>query len=129
MYIFYTVSLQLDDRVAFVSFHSWSLPQIIAVKLFFQPVAALLFKLTTRFGIKSWHIPYIYIYIYIHIYKLKLTPWLMEPISSMPHSQGLPNNYYPEPNHPNSQHSNIVLPSTPRPPLKISFLEVYLLTF
>ena len=40
----------------------------------------------------------------------------MEPLSSMPHSQGLSNNFYPEPNQPNSQHfkfhSNIVLPST-----------------
>ena len=36
-----------------------------------------------------------------------LTPWLMEPGDSMPHSQGLPNNSYPEPNQPNS---NIVLP-------------------
>ena len=48
----------------------------------------------------------------------------MEPGGSMPHSQGLSNNLYPEPNQPNSSHdislfkvhSNIVLPSTPRPP-------------
>ena len=36
--------------------------------------------------------------------KLTLTPWLMEPGSSMPHSQGLSNNSYPEPNQPNSPH-------------------------
>ena len=39
----------------------------------------------------------------------------MESGSSMPHSQGLSNNPYPEPNQPNSPHwvhSNIVLPST-----------------
>ena len=43
----------------------------------------------------------------------------MEPGGSMPHSQGLSNNSYPEPNQPNSPHntylfkvhSNIVLPS------------------
>jgi hypothetical protein len=42
----------------------------------------------------------------------------------MPHSQGLSNNPYPEPNQPNPRidtylfkvHSNIVLLSTPRPP-------------
>ena len=55
-----------------------------------------------------------------------LTPWLMELSGSMPRSQGLSNNSYPEPNQPNSPpridtylfkvHSNIVLPSTPRPP-------------
>ena len=47
----------------------------------------------------------------------------MEPVCSMPHSQGLSNNSYPEPNQPNPHidtyfftiHSNIVLPSTPRP--------------
>ena len=47
-----------------------------------------------------------------------------EPGGSMPHSQELSNNPYPEPNQPNSSydnyffkvHSNIVLPSTPRPP-------------
>ena len=48
--------------------------------------------------------------------KLTLT---MEPGGSMPHSQGLSKNPYPEPNQPNSYflkiHSNIVLPSTPRP--------------
>ena len=55
-----------------------------------------------------------------------LTPWIMEPVGSRPHSQGLSNNSYPEPNQPNSRtdtylfkvHSNIVLPSTPRPPPK-----------
>ena len=50
----------------------------------------------------------------------KLTPWLMEPGGSMPHSQGLSNNPYPELNQPNyphlfKVHSDIV-PSTPRPP-------------
>ena len=48
----------------------------------------------------------------------------MEPGGSIPHSQGLSNNPYTEPNQPNSRidaylfkvHSNIVLPSTPRPP-------------
>ena len=33
-----------------------------------------------------------------------LTPWLMEPGGSMPHSQGHSNNPYPEPNQPNSPH-------------------------
>ena len=33
-----------------------------------------------------------------------LTPWLMEPGGSMPHSQGLSNNSYPESNQPNSPH-------------------------
>ena len=54
----------------------------------------------------------------------QLIPWLMEPGSSMPHSQGLSNNPYPKPNQLNSctdtyifnVHSNIVRPSTPRPP-------------
>ena len=53
---------------------------------------------------------------------LKPTLRLMKPGSSIPHSQGLSNNSYPEPNQPNSRidtylfkvHSNIVLPSTPR---------------
>ena len=34
----------------------------------------------------------------------QLTPWLMEPGGSLPHSQGLSNNSYPEPNQPNSPH-------------------------
>ena len=34
----------------------------------------------------------------------KLTPWLMEPGGSMPHSQGLSNNPYPELNQPNYPH-------------------------
>ena len=34
----------------------------------------------------------------------KLTPWLMEPGGSIPHSQGLSNNSYPEPNQPNYPH-------------------------
>ena len=50
----------------------------------------------------------------------------MEPGGSMPHSQGLSNNSFPEPNQLNSPHlyylfkvhSNIGLPSTPRPPQK-----------
>ena len=55
----------------------------------------------------------------------KLTPWLMEPGGSMPHSQGLFDNTYTKPNQPNSPrndtylfkvHSNIVLLSTHRPP-------------
>ena len=33
-----------------------------------------------------------------------LTPWLMEPGGSIPHSQGLSNNPYPEPNQPNYLH-------------------------
>ena len=33
-----------------------------------------------------------------------VTPWLMEPGGSMPQSQGLSNNSYPEPNQPNSPH-------------------------
>ena len=36
--------------------------------------------------------------------KLSLTPWLMELRGSMPHSQGLSNNPYPEPNQPNYPH-------------------------
>ena len=36
-----------------------------------------------------------------HMY---LTPWLMEPGGSMPHSQALTNNRYPEPNQPNSSY-------------------------
>ena len=36
--------------------------------------------------------------------RIKLTPWLMEPGGSMPHSQGLSNNSYPEPNQPNYPH-------------------------
>ena len=35
---------------------------------------------------------------------LLLTPWLMEPGVPMPHSQGLSNNSYLEPNQPNSPH-------------------------
>ena len=48
-----------------------------------------------------------------------LTPWLMEPGGSMPHSQGLSNNPYPETNQPNPRidayfvkiYSNILCPS------------------
>jgi hypothetical protein len=36
-----------------------------------------------------------------HLFYI-LTPWLMEPEGSMPNSQGLSNNSYPEPNQPNS---------------------------
>ena len=35
---------------------------------------------------------------------IELTPWLMEPGGSMPHSQGLSNNSHPEPNQPNYPH-------------------------
>ena len=38
---------------------------------------------------------------YLGFFK-NLTPWLMEPRGSMPHSQGPSNNFYPEPNLPNS---------------------------
>ena len=53
--------------------------------------------------------------------EIELTPWLMEPGGSMPHSRGLSNNPFPELNQPNYPHlfmvhSNIVLPSTLRPP-------------
>ena len=34
----------------------------------------------------------------------KLTPWFMKPGGSMPHSQGLSNNPYPELNQPNYPH-------------------------
>ena len=44
-----------------------------------------------------------------------LTPWLMEPGGSMPHSQGLSSNSYPEPNQPNTSYWYLFLPSTPRP--------------
>ena len=37
-------------------------------------------------------------------YINQLTPGLIEPEGSMPHSQGLSNNAYPEPNQPNFQH-------------------------
>ena len=48
----------------------------------------------------------------------------MQPVGSMPHSQGLSNNPYSEPTNPIPVidtyffkiHSNIVLPSTPKPP-------------
>ena len=54
---------------------------------------------------------------------MDLTPWLMEPGGSMPHSQELSNNPYPVPINPIPRidtylfkvNSNIVLPSTPRP--------------
>ena len=42
--------------------------------------------------------------VYITIGNNKLTPWLMEPVGSMLHSQGISNNSYPEPNQPNSPH-------------------------
>ena len=42
------------------------------------------------------HIKYNYLY--------TLTPWIMEPRGSMPYSQGLSNNSYPELNQPNSSH-------------------------
>ena len=49
----------------------------------------------------------IHITLSINIIVWKLTPWLMEPGGSMPHSQGLSNNSYPEPNQPNyPQHGN-----------------------
>ena len=38
------------------------------------------------------------------VYLIYLTPWLMEPLGSMLHSQGFSNNSYPEPNQPNSPH-------------------------
>ena len=38
------------------------------------------------------------------MYYIALTPWLMEPGGSMPHSLGLSNNPYPEPNQPNYPH-------------------------
>ena len=37
----------------------------------------------------------------------QLTPWLMEPGGSMPHSQGLSNNSYPEPNQPDKYNKKI----------------------
>ena len=36
--------------------------------------------------------------------ELSITPWLMEPGGSMPHSQGISTNPYLEPNQPNSPH-------------------------
>ena len=39
-----------------------------------------------------------------YLLTLTLTPWLMEPVGPMPHSQGLSNNSYPEPNQPNYPH-------------------------
>ena len=42
-------------------------------------------------------------------YTLILTPWLKKPVGSMPHSQGLFNNPYPEPNQPNSPHWHLSL--------------------
>ena len=55
-------------------------------------------------------------------HSINLSPWLMEPECSMPHWQGLFNNPYPGPyQHISSYwylfkiHSNILLPSMPRP--------------
>ena len=56
---------------------------------------------------------------------------------SMPHSQGLSNNLYPEPNQPNFPASTPIFQAsfTYCPPiyalvsLKVSFLQVYLLNF
>ena len=56
--------------------------------------------------------------------RIKLIPWLMEFGDSFTHSQGLPSKPYPDTNESVSHiatyffriHSNIVLPSTPRPP-------------
>ena len=58
----------------------------------------------------------------------------MEPGGSMPHSQGLSNKPYPEPNQTNPHidtylfkvHSNIVLPSTPRPCFEVSVDSSYI---
>ena len=54
----------------------------------------------------------------------------MESGGSMPHSQGLSNNSYPVPNQPITRidtylfkvHSNIIFPSTPRPPERLLLL-------
>ena len=53
----------------------------------------------------------------------RLTPWLMEPGGSMPHSQGLSNNSYPEPDQPNSP---VLIPIPLRSILILSF---YLLKY
>ena len=50
------------------------------------------------------YIPPLISEIMLHKHIAQLTPWLMEPGGSMPHSQGFSNNPYPEPNQPNSPH-------------------------
>ena len=59
---------------------------------------------------------------------LLLTPWLMELGGSMPHSQGLSNNPYPEPNQPNSPywylHSSILATC----PANLNLLDLITLT-
>ena len=44
------------------------------------------------------------LFVFIVLFINLLTPWLKKPEGSMPHSQGLSNNSYPEPNQPNSPH-------------------------
>jgi hypothetical protein len=39
----------------------------------------------------------------------QLTPWLMKPRVSIPHSQRLTDNFYPKPNQPNSSYRYIFL--------------------
>ena len=45
-----------------------------------------------------------------------LTPWLMKPVSTLPHPQGLSNPIHRIDTYLFNMHSNIVLPTTPRPP-------------
>ena len=76
-------------------------------------------KLCILFSHFTRHKTYNLVYANPRIRNIKgLTPWLMEPRDSMSHSQGLSNNSWAE----STQfpalfkvHSNIVLPSTPRP--------------
>ena len=45
-----------------------------------------------------------YIFLITAVIAFVLTPWLMKPGGSMPHSQGLSDKPYPEPNQLNYQH-------------------------
>ena len=68
-----------------------------------------------------------------NIFVVYLTPWLMEPGDSMPHSEGLSNNPYPEPNQSNLLpiylRSILILSSHLRLGLPKSLLPVGLLVF
>jgi hypothetical protein len=76
-------------------------------------------------------------WIIIIIIIIIVTPWLMEYVGSIPHSQGLSNNPHPESNQPNSSHwhSPIQDPLQYCPPIyaqalpKVSLLSMYLSTF
>ena len=50
------------------------------------------------------HISHSKVIDYTSVCPHNITPWLIEPWGSMPHSQGHSNNPYPEPNQPNSSY-------------------------